>query len=58
MESLHDFRIAHWDHEPEHLLSRPSGTLSSIPNGGEGRGEEERFMGSLEVSAGLIISCA
>mgnify|MGYP001193067241 CR=1 FL=1 len=24
----------------ENLLSRPSGTLSSIPNGGEGRGEE------------------
>jgi len=24
----------------QRLLSRPSGTLSSIPNGGEGRGEE------------------
>ncbi|MBE0544539.1 MAG: beta-lactamase family protein [Verrucomicrobia bacterium] len=30
----------------EHLLSRPSATLSSIPNGGEGRGEEALgFMG-------------
>jgi hypothetical protein len=31
---------------PEHLLSRPAATLSSIRNGGEGRGEEAlRFMG-------------
>jgi len=27
-------------HEPERLLSRPAATLSSIPNGGEGQGEE------------------
>ena len=26
---------------PSRLLSRPSGTLSSIQNGGEGRGEED-----------------
>jgi len=26
--------------ETKHLLSRPSATLSSVPNGGEGRGEE------------------
>ena len=25
----------------KHLLSRPAATLSSIRNGGEGRGEEE-----------------
>jgi hypothetical protein len=47
MGSLH-FRQAdtYWDHEPMCLLSRRAGTLSSIPNGGEGWGEEERFMGS------------
>ena len=34
----------------ERLLSRPPGTLSSIPNGGEGRGEEAlRFMGSFDL---------
>src|SRR5437870_3478394 len=29
MESLHDFEIAHWSHEPRRIpLTRPSGTLS------------------------------
>ena len=38
----------HWDHEPKRLLSRPPGTLSSAPSGGEGRVEEVpiRFMES------------
>jgi xanthine/CO dehydrogenase XdhC/CoxF family maturation factor len=41
-----DYTIARYDpsghsfQEPERLLSRPSATLSSIRNGGEGRGEE------------------
>ena len=42
---------ANRSHEPEPLLSRPSGTLSSIPNGGEGWGEEVlRFMESWKQS--------
>ncbi len=36
---------AHRNHEPEQLISHLSGTLSAIPNGGEGWGEEARFMG-------------
>src|SRR6266545_7784910 len=48
MESLLSFFRMHWDHEPKRLLSRPPGTLSSAPSGGEGRGEEVpiRFMES------------
>ncbi len=56
-------------HEPECLLSRPVGTLSSPPSGGEGRGEEvavdsqrigdfsnRRFMGSLHELYLRIVS--
>jgi hypothetical protein len=36
------------------LLSRPAATLSSIPNGAEGRGEEVfRFMGRAGVRASV-----
>ena len=46
---------AHWDHEPVRLLSRPSGTLSSTPSAGEGRGEEAlRFMESARC---MVRSC-
>ena len=44
MGSLHDFRIAHRNHEPVGIpLNRPPGTFSPI--GGEGRDEGVRFMG-------------
>jgi len=40
---------------PEVLLSRPSATLFSIGNGGEGRGEEELwFMGDGEEQSFLM----
>src|SRR5213595_1338276 len=43
MGSLHDFRIAHRNHEPVGIpLNRPPGTFS--PTGGEGRDEGVRFM--------------
>src|SRR6266480_7480168 len=42
MESLHDFSVAHWDHEPP--LTRPSATLS--PSDGERDGVRGRFMES------------
>jgi len=38
-ESFHDFTHVQQNLEPKCLLSRPSGTLSSVQNGGEGRGE-------------------
>jgi hypothetical protein len=38
--------FAHWGHELVCLLSGPPDTLSSAPSGGEGRGEEARFMGT------------
>ena len=45
MGSLHDFRIAHRNHEPVGIpLKRPPGTFS--PTGGEGRDEGVRFMES------------
>jgi hypothetical protein len=42
-------------HEPALHLSRPAATLSSISNGGEGRGEEAfRFMKNGRVRASTI----
>jgi len=48
MERVHTQRCsAHWDHEPcTFPLTRPTGTLSPAPSGGEGRGEGVRFMES------------
>ncbi len=42
MGSLHDFRIAHRNHEPV-PLNRPPGTFS--PTGGEGRDEGDTVHG-------------
>lgn len=39
--------------QPKHLLSRPAGALSSIPNGGEGRGEEALHVLGLPLSPAL-----
>jgi prepilin-type N-terminal cleavage/methylation domain-containing protein len=40
--------------EPGRLLSRPAGTLSSIPNGGEGRGEEAPRLQSRRAAFTLV----
>jgi len=42
--------------ETGHLLSRPSGTLSSILNGGEGRGEEARPQSASQSPIGVCFS--
>ncbi len=46
MESLHDFKIARWDHEPLCLLSRPFGhpLLRSARRRAMGRGGARLFM--------------
>ena len=39
-ERIHERAFAMGAREPKRLLSRPPGTLSAAPIGGEGRGEE------------------
>ncbi len=42
--------------QPGHLLARPPGTLSSIPNGGEGRGEEASRSSACLAPIGVCFS--